>query len=152
MANQRIQIKRGLHTNLPNTGMLEGEPMITTDRLNLHAATDSTTRKTVTPAVDLLDTLAVPNTAADLVMIHDADATGQKEKKLTIAALKTAMNIPESDSDEKVAVVSGGVSGYPWGTDGTDGIFRMGSSMQWTKDSGNAYVTLEVAVIDGGTF
>lgn len=149
---QRIQIKRGLHANLPNSSMLAGEPMITTDRLNLHAATEATVRKTVTPAIDLLDTLATPNTAADLVMVHDADATGQKEKKLTISALKTAMNIPESDSDEKVAVVSGGVAGYPWGTDGTDGIFRMGSSMQWSKDAGNAYVTLEASVIDGGTF
>jgi hypothetical protein len=24
--------------------------------------------------------------------------------------------------------------------------------MSWTKDSGNAYVTLDVSVVDGGTF
>ena len=54
--------------------------------------------------------------------------------------------------DEKVAVVSGGTSGYIWGTDGTDGVMRMNSSMSWTKDAGNGYVTLAVGTVDCGTF
>ena len=152
MANQRIQLKRGLDANLPTSGLLVGEPLITTDRGNLAVATDATTTINITPAIDKLTTLASVTGAADLLIIHDADATGQKEKKITFDAFKTALNIPAGSSDEKVAVVSGGTSGYLWGTDGSDGVIKMGSSMQWTKDAGDGYVTLDVSIIDGGTF
>ena len=55
-------------------------------------------------------------------------------------------------TDEKVAVVAGGTAGYLWGTDGTDGLIRMNTSMSWTKDAGNGFVTLAVNIVDGGTF
>ena len=152
MANQRIQLKRGLDANLPTSGLLVGEPLITTDRGNLTVATDATTKINITPAIDKLTTLASVTGAADLLIIHDADAIGQKEKKITVDALKAAFNIPAESTDEKVAVVSGGTSGYLWGTDGSDGVIKMGSSMQWTKDAGDGYVTLDVSIIDGGTF
>lgn len=148
----RIQIKRGLKANLPTTGMLAGEPMVTTDRGTLHIATDPTTKLPVVPAIDDLATLASIDGAADLILVHDADGTGQKEKKVTFNAFKTALNIPAGSSDEKVAVVSGGTSGYVWGTDGTDGVLRLNSSLSWTKDAGNAFVTLAVGDIDCGTF
>lgn len=148
----RIQIKRGLKANLPTTGMLAGEPMVTTDRGTLHVATDPTTKLPVVPAIDDLATLASIDGAADLILVHDADGTGQKEKKVTFNAFKTALNIPAGSSDEKVAVVSGGTSGYVWGTDGTDGVLRLNSSLSWTKDAGNAFVTLAVGDIDCGTF
>lgn len=149
----RLQLKRGLKTNLPTSGMLAGEPMVTTDRGTLHVATDTTTRLPVVPAIDDLATLAAIDGAADLLIIHDAsEATGQKEKKLTFNALKTALNIPEGTADEKVAVVAGGVSGYLWGTDGTDGVLRMNASMAMTKDDSNGFVTLAVGTVDGGTF
>lgn len=152
MAYQRIQLKRGLDTNLPTSGMLTAEPLFTTDRCNLIVATDSTTKKAVTPAIGKLDTLASINLAADLMILHDADGTGQKEKKMTVADFKSALNIPGTSTDEKVAVVSGGTAGYIWGTDGSDGVLRMGSSLTWAKNAGNGYVTLEASVIDGGTF
>ena len=148
----RIQLKRGLKAALPTSGMLAGEPLVTTDRGTLHVATDATTKLPIVPAVDDLATLAAIDGAADLVMVHDADGTGQKEKKITFNAFKTALNIPASSSDEKVAVVSGGTSGFVWGTDGTDGIFRMNSSLTWTKGAGNAFVTLAVGDVDCGTF
>lgn len=148
----RIQLKRGLKANLPTTGMLAGEPLVTTDRGTLHMATDATTRLPVVPAIDDLATLASINGAADLILIHDADGAGQKEKKITFNAFKAALNIPEGTADEKVAVVAGGASGYIWGTDGTDGVVRLNSSLSWTKDAGNAFVTLAVDVVDGGTF
>lgn len=149
----RIQLKRGLKTNLPSTGMLAGEPMVTTDRGTLHVATDATTKLPVVPAIDELSTLASISGADDLLIIHDAsEASGQKEKKITFDAFKTALNIPAGSTDEKVAVVSGGTAGYIWGTDGTDGVIRMNSSMIWTKDAGNAFVTLAVGTVDGGTF
>lgn len=150
--SQRIQLKRGLHANLPTSGMLSGEPLVTTDRGNLHIATDATTKLPVTPAIDQLTTIASVTGASDFLIVHDADAIGQKEKKITFDAFKTALNIPAGSSDEMVAVVAGGTAGYIWGTDGTDGIFRMGASMSWTKDATNNFVTLNVGVVDGGTF
>ena len=148
----RIQLKRGLKTNLPTSGMLAGEVMVTTDRGTAHVATDPTTKLPIVPAIDDLSTLASVNGAADLLLIHDADGVGQKEKKITFDAFKTALNIPATSTDEKVSVVSGGTSGYIWGTDGTNGVIRMNSSMQWTKDAGNAFVTLAVGNIDCGSF
>lgn len=148
----RIQLKRGLKANLPTSGMLPGEVMVTTDRGTAHVATDPTTKLPVVPAIDDLTTLASVNGAADLILIHDADGVGQKEKKITFDAFKTALNIPAASTDEKVAVVTGGTSGYIWGTDGTNGVIRMNSSMSWTKDAGNAFVTLAVGDVDCGTF
>ena len=148
----RIQLKRGLKANLPTSGMLAGEIMVTTDRGTAHVATDATTKLPVVPAIDDLSTLASVNGAADLILIHDADGVGQKEKKITFDAFKTALNIPAASTDEKVSVVSGGTSGYIWGTDGTNGVLRLNASMQWTKDAGNAFVTLAVGDVDCGTF
>ena len=148
----RIQLKRGLKANLPTSGMLPGEVMVTTDRGTAHVATDATNKLPVVPAIDDLSTLASVNGAADLILIHDADGVGQKEKKITFDAFKTALNIPATSTDEKVSVVSGGTSGYIWGTDGTNGVIRMNSSMSWTKDAGNAFVTLAVGDVDCGTF
>lgn len=148
----RIQLKRGLKANLPSSGMLAGEAHFTTDRGTLHVATDATTKLPIVPAIDDLQTLASIDGAADLLIIHDANGTGQKEKKVTFDAFKTALNIPAGSSDEKVAVVSGGTSGYLWGTDGTNGILRMNVSMQMTKDASNGFVTLAVGDFDCGTF
>lgn len=149
----RLQLKRGIKANLPTSGMLAGEPMVTTDRGTLHVATDATTKLPVVPAIDDLATLAAVDGATDLLIIHDAsEAAGQKEKKLTFNAFKTALNIPEGTADEKVAVVAGGTSGYLWGTDGTDGVLRMNASMAMTKDVSNGFVTLAVELVDGGTF
>ena len=148
----RIQLKRGLKANLPSAGMLAGEAHFTTDRGTLHVATDATTKLSIVPAIDDLQTLASIDGAADLLIIHDANGTGQKEKKVTFDVFKTALNIPAGSSDEKVAVVSGGTSGYLWGTDGTNGILRMNVSMQMTKDASNGFVTLAVGDVDCGTF
>ena len=148
----RIQLKRGLKANLPSAGMLAGEAHFTTDRGTLHVATDATTKLPIVPAIDDLQTLASIDGAADLLIIHDANGTGQKEKKVTLDAFKTALNIPAGSSDEKVAVVSGGTSGYLWGTDGANGILRMNVSMKMTKDASNGFVTLAVGDVDCGTF
>lgn len=148
----RIQIKRGLKANLPAEGMLAGEQHYTTDRSTVHVALDGTTLQPVVPPVDDLGSIGAVDGAADLIMIHDASATGIKEKKITIADFKTALNIPNGDTDEKVAVVAGGTAGYIWGTDGTNGVIRLNSSLSWTKDAGNGFVTLAVGTIDLGTF
>ena len=148
----RLQLRRGLKTNLPTTGMLAGEAHFTTDRGTLHVATDATTKLPVVPAIDDLVTLASVDGTADLLIMHDSSATGQKEKKITFDAFKTALNIPPGSSDEKVAVVAGGTAGYIWGTTGLDGIIRLNNSLSWTKDAGNAYVTIAVETVDGGTF
>lgn len=148
----RIQIKRGLKANLPTSGMLAGEQHFTTDRSTVHVAIDATTTQPIVPPVDDLGSIGAIDGSADLLLIHDASATGIKEKKITIADFKTALNIPNGDTDEKVAVVSGGTAGYIWGTDGTDGVVRLNTSLSWTKDAGNGFVTLAVGTIDLGTF
>ena len=149
----RMQQRRGLKSNLPTTNLLAGELLVTTDRGTLHVATDATTKLPIVPALDDLSTIGSVSGADDLILIHDAsEASSQKEKKITFDAFKTALNIPTGSSDEKVAVISGGTSGYLWGTDGTDGIIRMNSSMSWTKDAGNGFVTIAVGNIDCGTF
>lgn len=149
----RIQIKRGLRANVPTAAMLAGEGHFTTDRGTLHYAVDTVTTLPIVPPVDELTTLPAVDGAADLILIHDASETvGQKEKKITFDAFKTALNIPPGATDEKVAVVSGGTAGYVWGTDGTDGTFRMNTSMSWTKDASNGFVTLAVGDVDCGTF
>lgn len=148
----RVQIKRGLKANLPSSGMLAGEEHFTTDRGTLHVSTSATTTMPVVPPIDDLTTLASINGAADYLLMHDADGSGVKEKKILFNDFKTALAIPEGSSDELVAVVDGGTPGFIWGTDGTDGIFRMNTSMAWTKDAGNAFVTLAVGNVDCGTF
>lgn len=148
-----VQIKRGLKANLPTSSLLPGEQFFTTDRGTMHVALDATTTKPIVPPVDDLATLAAIDGAADLVLVHDAsEADGQKEKKITFNTFKAALNIPAGSSDEKVAVVSGGTSGFLWGTTGADGIIRMGASMTWQKDAGNGFVTLNVGTIDCGQF
>jgi len=148
----RIQIKRGLKANIPTASMLAGEQHFSTDRNTMHVAIDATTTAPVVPPIDDLAAIGAVDGVADLLLIHDSSATGAKEKKITIADFKTALNIPTSDLDEKVAVVSGGTAGYLWGTDGTDGVIRMNTSMSWSKDSGNGFVTLAVGTVDCGTF
>jgi hypothetical protein len=148
----RIQIKRGLKANLPSSGMLAGEQHFATDRSSVHIALDATTLQPVVPPIDDLGSIGAIDGVSDLLIIHDASATGIKEKKVTFADFKTALNIPASDTDEKVAVVAGGTSGYLWGTDGTDGVLRMNTSMEMTKDASNNFITLAVGTIDLGTF
>ena len=148
----RVQNKRGLAANLPSSGMLAGELFLTTDQNTAHFATDPTTRVPIVPAIDALSSMAGVDGAADLLLMYDDSATGVKAKKITFSALKTALNIPAASTDELVAVASGGTAGYVWGTDGTDGIIRMNTSMAWTKDGGNGFVTLAVGDVDCGTF
>ena len=147
-----IQHKRGLFANLPTSALLPGQLYFTTDRQTAHFPTDATTMVPVVPAIDSLAAMGAVDGAADMFIMHDASATGVKEKRITLDAVKVALNIPSASTDEKVAVISGGTSGYIWGTDGTDGILRMNNSMAWTKDASNGFVTLAVGDIDCGTF
>ncbi len=147
-----VQQKRGLFANLPSTALLAGQVYVTTDRQTAHFPTDSTTMVAIVPAIDALNTLTSVAGAADLLIMHDADEVGVKEKKITFNNFKTALNIPAASSDERVAVVSGGTAGFIFGTDGTDGILRMNTSMVMTKDAGDAFVTLAVGAVDCGTF
>ena len=147
-----VQQKRGLFANLPSSALLPGQIFVTTDRQTSHFPTDATTMVPVVPAIDALSAIGTVAGAADLLIMHDASATGLKEKKITFDAFKTALNIPAGSTDELVAVVDGGTAGFIWGTDGTDGIFRMNTSMAWSKDAGDAFVTLAVGAVDCGTF
>jgi len=143
-----IVLQNGLHGDLPISGIEAGQIFWTTDRKTIAVGDSATSTFPAVPAVEDLTTLATVDGAADLLMIHDANGSGVKEKKITINAFRSALNIPTGSTDELVAVVDGGTSGYIWGTDGTDGIVRAGASLSYTKDVGNAFVTLNV--LDGG--
>jgi hypothetical protein len=74
------------------------------------------------PAIEDLSAIPAINLTEDLLLISDTSESGsRKAKKVTIANFKTALNIPAASTDEKVAAVAGGTSGYIFGTDGTDG-------------------------------
>jgi hypothetical protein len=149
----RIQLKRGSAANLPASGMLEAEPLVTLDRKNLFIAADDTTKFTPTPDVSALATLAAIDGSSDLLIVHDAsEASGQREKKVTFAALKDALNIPASSTDEKVAAVAGATADYLFGTDATDGVIRGSNSISITLDASGEFARLAVEVVDGGTF
>jgi hypothetical protein len=149
----KVQHKRGVKANLPSTGLNAGEIYLTTDRHTAHFGTDATTMNPIVPAIDDLTTLAAIDSTNDLLMVHDvSENAAPKEKKVTFAAFKSALNIPTESTDEKVAVVSGGTSGFIYGTDGSNGVIRVAASLSMTKDSGNGFVTLDVVGIDGGTF
>lgn len=149
---QTIQLKRGNKANLP-AGGAAGEPLFTLDRGTLHVATGASAKLPVVPAVEDLQELSAVDGAADFLLVHDvSESSGQKEKKLKVSTLRAALNIPVGASDEKVAVVQGGTSGYLFGTNGTDGVLRVDASLQLTKDSSNGFITLSVKAIDGGTF
>jgi len=148
----RIKHRRGLASALPTSLLEVGELLLTTDNNTVHFADSTTSTKPLVPAIDALATLSAIDGAADLLMVYDNSESAVKAKKITFDAFKSALNIPTGSEDEKVAVVSGGTAGYIFGTDGTDGVLRMNTSMKITKDASNGFVTLAVDIVDCGTF
>lgn len=109
----KIRLRRGSFTNLPTTGMSAGEPLWSSDRGTLHVASDATTTVPVVPAIDELNSLTTPVSADSLIIHDDSEAGGGvKEKRVSFANLKTALNIPDASTDEKVATSDGATSGY----------------------------------------
>ena len=149
----RVKQRTGLKANLPTSNNVAGELLITTDQGTLHYAVDANSTAAIMPAIEDLSAIPAINLTEDLLLISDTSESGsRKAKKVTIANFKAALNIPAGSSDEKVAAVAGGTSGYIFGTDGTDGIIRTDASLTLTKDASNGFVTLSVGTIDCGTF
>lgn len=140
-------LKHGARADIPTSGMTAGSPLFCTDTGELFVATDATTKITAVPDIASLGALGTVATG-DLLMMEDVStgAGAVKTKKITFEDFKTALNIPAGATDEKVAVISGGTSGYLWGTSGSDGVLRMGNGLGWTKDAGNGFVTLKIAI------
>lgn len=88
-----IQFKRGNHANLPTSGMAAGEPIVSLDRGNLYVADSATTKFVATPAIDALSAMGAVDTANDLLLLHDASSSGQKEKRITVDNFKTALSV-----------------------------------------------------------
>ena len=149
----RVKTRTGLKSNLPTSNNLAGELLITTDQNTLHYAKDATSTAPIAPAIEDLNTIPSINLTEDLLIISDtSEGSVSKVKKVTVANFKESLNIPAASTDEKVAAVAGGTSGYIFGTDGTNGIIRVDSSLTMTKDASNGFVTLSVGTIDCGTF
>lgn len=147
----KLKLKRGAFANLPTAGMEPGEPHFTTDRGTLEVALDATNRATIVPATETLTELASGlDMDNDFLMIHDANASGRKEKKMKPSTLKAALNIPEGTSDEKVAVASGATAGYLMDVLVTSSSVKVVRAMDGGTPLPQLY--FEVDVVDGGTF
>ncbi|USN14418.1 hypothetical protein DONNERLITTCHEN_00170 [Janthinobacterium phage vB_JliS-Donnerlittchen] len=114
MANEVPVLRRGLRANLPTSGLIPGELLLTTDRHTLHAALGESEAVPVVIAIDELATLVGSGVVStqDYVLIHDADGIGVREKKILVSELLTALG-----------AVSSGQLGQPNGvaTLGSDG-------------------------------
>lgn len=147
MANPTFQIKRGLSQNLPTSGMLPGEGHLALDRGSLHYATSATTTIPVVPPIEMLADIDAVDLANDYLIIHDASATGVKEKRVLASQFKEDLDILVG----KVAVSATSTPVYLW-EDGTSGAIRNSTSVVVEVDASGEFVTLNVAAIDCGTF
>lgn len=147
MANPTFQIKRGLAQNLPTSGMLPGEGHLALDRGSLHYAVNGTTTVPVVPPIDMLADIDSVDLNADYLIVHDASATGVKEKKVLASQFKQDLDILIG----KVAVSATSTPVYLW-EDGTSGALRNSTSVTVSVDPTGEFVTLNVASIDCGTF
>ena len=139
-----IKLRQGTKSQLGvlNSGLTIGEPLYVTDTEELFVADSATTHKTV--KIDLESLTAIDGATVhgdDLLYIYDVSQTAGtvKARKVTVTNLKIAMNIPDGDTDEKVATASGNAADY-LGTDGTDGVLRTGNGIKMT--SGTNVTTL----------
>jgi len=142
-----IKLKQGLKAALPTSGLTIGEPLFSTDTKELNIADSATT--SVPVGIDIAAHGAIGVVATDdLVMMHDVSqaASAPKNKKITFADLKTALNIPAASSDEKVAAASGATAGY-LGTNGTDGVLRVDAAgLKMVAGGANAFVTVGLSM------
>lgn len=86
---EKAKARYGSRANLPTSGMEAGELLWTVDRGTMWASTGPTSRVPIVPEVDALVELTSGSVdlAADLLLVHDASATGQKEKRLLLSQL-----------------------------------------------------------------
>lgn len=104
MAQKRFKVKRGGNVR-PSSGLLAGEQLFSTIRHTMSIALDATTHVPLVPEIDLLTEIgAVADD--DFMLIHDASASAVKEKKITIEALASALDLSTNTVRN-----DGGVSG-----------------------------------------
>lgn len=86
---EKAKARYGSRANLPTSGMEAGELLWTVDRGTMWAASGPTSRVPIVPEVDALAELtsASLDLAADMLLVHDASAAGQKEKRLLLSQL-----------------------------------------------------------------
>lgn len=107
----RIQLRRGAKSDLPSSGMLAGEPLVTTDKGTLYVAIDNISKKPVVPAIDALSNIdEVSNN--DLLLIQDVSY--DMATKITINDFKASLNIPttikQTEWDNKQTVLTNTVN------------------------------------------
>jgi hypothetical protein len=78
----RLQLKRGLKQDLPNSGLLEGEPLVALDTGELFIAVAEDDIIPVVPAIEHLN-LVSPMEEQDSFMIYDHSAQRAGRIRLT---------------------------------------------------------------------
>lgn len=147
-----IKLRQGNKNVLPDSGIVQGEPLYASDTHELYVATGTTTRAPAVIDLVALDGLGGGGGAAiasdDLLYMYDVSesAASPRARSVTKADFKTALAIPEASTDEKVAVAEAATPGY-LGT-GADGVLRWGNALGVTAGSDNAYVTADISIED----
>lgn len=148
----RVQLKRGAKANLPISGMLAGEAHYTTDRKTLHVADDATTTSPVVPPIEVLAEISAVDLATDWLLIHDASASGVKEKKVRVGAL-----VASAEKDVLQMMLSGPGDAVTTGVKGGVRVRRAGVVTSVNLDcspndepSGSA-VSVDVRVVNRST-
>jgi hypothetical protein len=137
-----LKLRQGLKAALPTTGMSVGEPLFCTDTQELYIATAADAKVPVKTDLEPLTAIGAVATD-DLILISDTSvaAGSPRQKKITFGDFKTALNVPASDTDEKVACATGATAGY-LGTNGADGVLRADAAgLKMVAGAANAYVT-----------
>ncbi len=146
----KLKFRRGTKAQLASViDMEQGMPMYCTDTQELSIATAADAHAPA--AIDINAYGALGSVAIDdLIYMYDVSAAADavKARKITFADFKTALSIPESSTDEKVATVSGATAGY-LGTNGTDGILRVDAAgLKMVAGGSDAFVTLGLSFAD----
>ena len=126
----RLQVRRGLFADLPTTDLLQGEVLYSYDRGTLHIAQSPTVATNITPAVEALPEMADPAEPTDLLMITDASATGQKERKMSISAFKQLSTPWSALTGTPTTVLGYGITDAV-----TTGDARLTDAREWTAET-----------------
>ena len=156
-----IKLRQGVKTDLTNlvTGMTQGEPLYATDSQELYLANSSTDKFPVLIDLEALTSITADGAVggADLLYIYAMGKSGIKARKVSFNDFKTALNIPDAATDEKVAIADGQTAGF-LGTNGNDGVLRVSdltpgdrtSGLAMTDNSGVTYLSLALNGQQGG--
>ncbi len=141
-----IKLRQGTKAQSTSlTGLVIGEPLYCDDTQELFIATGAEARAPAAIDIDAYSGIGSVNTS-DLIYMYDvsADADAVKARKITFGDFKTALSIPETSTDEKVALTGDSAAGY-LGTTDDDGVLRAGAGIGLSPGNNDAYIEIDLS-------